>query len=44
LSCDYAELLSALGRKSEARDRLELVLALSPDYGRARALLERIME
>lgn len=44
LSCDYAELLSALGRKREARDRIEQVLALSPDHGRARVLLESIAD
>ena len=42
ISVEYAELLAKLDRIGEARDRLEMVLALDPNCEPARELLARI--
>ncbi len=42
LSCEYAELLLALGRLEEARTRIETVLLFKPDHERALRLREQI--
>jgi spore maturation protein CgeB/ubiquinone/menaquinone biosynthesis C-methylase UbiE len=42
LACRHAEVLVLSGRVTEARERLDMVLALSPDHSTAKALLDRL--
>lgn len=42
LACRHAEVLAMLERRDEARERLEMVLALSPGHAAAEALLDRL--
>ncbi|MCC6145363.1 MAG: glycosyltransferase, partial [Candidatus Hydrogenedentes bacterium] len=42
LACEHAKLLIELGRSEEARDRLEMVLLLSPRYQAALDLLQKL--